>query len=246
MPRRAARPDRHPRIGDVARMLEDVANLAGRQAQVHRVQHCAGAGHSEVELKVPLPIPGQRPDAITGLHRECVQRVRQPVHPLGERGIANPVSQPGRPGPAEHRALRVQQGGPVEQPGDSELVGIHQCTASGPDWDILPGDRTWGCHCAAARKASCSRRGAPGHAQSMLTTMSSTPLSRRAGTRFTMRCAAPLPRSTTRLPPSRVTALASCAASIASAFWKANQPSPRPAARRRAALLMPPTSTGSR
>ena len=48
-------------------MIDDVDDLLARQADVDRVQDGPDRRRSEVELQVPIVVPGKRGDAIAGL-----------------------------------------------------------------------------------------------------------------------------------------------------------------------------------
>ena len=50
-----------------SRVVDDVGDLLGEQADVQRVQHRADAGHGEIQLEVALVVPGERADAVARL-----------------------------------------------------------------------------------------------------------------------------------------------------------------------------------
>ncbi len=58
-------------------VVDDVGDLVGEQARIDGVAHRARARHAIVDLQVPVAVPGQRADALAGLHAERGQRIRQ-------------------------------------------------------------------------------------------------------------------------------------------------------------------------
>ena len=58
-------------------MIEDVADLLGKQARVDRVHHGAAPRHRVVQLEVPEAVPRQRRDAIAHCHAQPAQRLRE-------------------------------------------------------------------------------------------------------------------------------------------------------------------------
>ena len=77
---------RHQRAVDdddlVFRVVHDVGELVGEQADVERVEHAAHAGDREVRLEVLLGVPRERRDPITRLDAEAAERGRQQVDPV--------------------------------------------------------------------------------------------------------------------------------------------------------------------
>ena len=54
-------------------MVEDVEQLVRVQARVQGVQHRTAAGGGEIQLQVPVAVPGQRGDALRRLHTELAE-----------------------------------------------------------------------------------------------------------------------------------------------------------------------------
>ena len=55
-------------------MVGDVGHMLGRQARVQRVQHGADAGDAEVELEMPIGVPGDGADPVAELDAQPLQR----------------------------------------------------------------------------------------------------------------------------------------------------------------------------
>ncbi len=60
--------------GAVLRVVDDVGELVGVEAQVERVQHAAHQRDAEVGLEVRTVVPAERGDAVAGLDAEIEQR----------------------------------------------------------------------------------------------------------------------------------------------------------------------------
>ena len=65
----------------VVGVIDDVDDLVARQADVDRVQDRPDRRHGEVELEVPMVVPGKGGDAIAGLDAQALEDVHQPVDP---------------------------------------------------------------------------------------------------------------------------------------------------------------------
>ena len=61
-------------------MIDDVDELFARQADVDRVQDRPDRRHGEVQLEVPMMVPGKRGDAIAGLDAQSLKHVHQPMN----------------------------------------------------------------------------------------------------------------------------------------------------------------------
>ena len=76
--------------GDVLGVIDDVAQLLEREARVDGVEHRAKAGHREVDLEVPLRVPGDGGDAVAPLDAHGLQGVGEladtPGH-VAPRGV---------------------------------------------------------------------------------------------------------------------------------------------------------------
>jgi hypothetical protein len=60
---------------DVLRVLQDIGDLVGEEARVHRVQHRAHARDGVVELQVLARVPAEGRDPVAGPHAEPDQRL---------------------------------------------------------------------------------------------------------------------------------------------------------------------------
>ena len=89
-----------------SRVVDDVGELLGEQADVERVQHRAHRRHREVGLEVLLAVPAERADAIAVLDAERGERVGEPGRVRADLG--------------EGRAARARLG-----PGDAFALGVH-------------------------------------------------------------------------------------------------------------------------
>src|SRR5437868_7222759 len=71
------RQQRHQRVVNdddaVFSVVDDVAELFGKEPQVERVQHCAHAGNSEVGFEVLLSIPQEGADAVAPAYAQSFQ-----------------------------------------------------------------------------------------------------------------------------------------------------------------------------
>jgi hypothetical protein len=83
---------RHQHVVDehdaVLRVVGDVGELVGEQADVQRVQHRAVARRRHVDLEVALRVPRERGHAVARLDPERAQRVRDAVDPLPHLRVA--------------------------------------------------------------------------------------------------------------------------------------------------------------
>jgi len=85
---------RHERVVDeddlVLRVVDDVRELLGEEADVQGVQHRAHAGDGEVQLEVLLVVPGEGGHAIALLHAKTVKHACQPIDAVRQAGVADP------------------------------------------------------------------------------------------------------------------------------------------------------------
>ena len=126
--RRELRQRRHQRAVDdddlVFRVVHDVGELVGEQADVERVEHAAHAGNGEVRLEMLLGVPREGRDPITRLDAEAAQRPRQLVDPVGhlrERGAAARVALE-----RDHLAVAVDRAPVAEDHPDGEGKVLHR------------------------------------------------------------------------------------------------------------------------
>ena len=71
-------------------MIGDVGNLRRNEPRIDCVPHCAQAGHAMLQLEMPVGVPGERRDAITGHDPVAVQGVGE--LPRAPGGIAIAVA----------------------------------------------------------------------------------------------------------------------------------------------------------
>src|ERR1019366_5501990 len=104
---------------------DNVADLVGEQARVHRVQHTARAADTVVKFQVPVAVPRQRGDALARLDADCLQRVGDPFRTRRDTG----------PGSAVKRAFRIARNnlpitvpgrGVIDQARDQQRTLLHQ------------------------------------------------------------------------------------------------------------------------
>ena len=108
----------------VLRVVGDVGELLGEQADVERVEHAAGAGRGEVELQVARGVPRERADAAVLRHPERVEDARQPprpLRPLAVRGALDAAAPRGR-----DRLVGVQPLRALEGIDECERVRLHE------------------------------------------------------------------------------------------------------------------------
>ena len=70
--RQQRRVDEHQLVLGV---VDDELELLRKQPRVQRVQHGAHAGDRVIQLEMPVIVPGERPDPVTGLDARRLQRV---------------------------------------------------------------------------------------------------------------------------------------------------------------------------
>ena len=61
----------------IFRVVDDVDELLGKQANVERVQNGAESGHGEVELHMAVAVPRESRDSVTGFDAEFSERLHQ-------------------------------------------------------------------------------------------------------------------------------------------------------------------------
>ncbi len=80
-------------------VVDDVADLLGEQAWVHRMQDSARTGDAEIQLEVPEPVPGQSGDPLARPDAEAPERPGQSPRACAHLGIVaavdGAVAQPG-------------------------------------------------------------------------------------------------------------------------------------------------------
>jgi len=109
---------------EVGGVVDDVGDLLGEEPDVHGVQDGAARRDAEVQLQVTVRVPGERADAVAGLHAERSQRVPQapgaPVH-LRVRLALEPARRA-----ADDLTIRKQSRRPLEQRADRQGDVHHQ------------------------------------------------------------------------------------------------------------------------
>jgi hypothetical protein len=109
----------------VLRVVSDVGQLFGRQADVQGVQHRAHRRRPEVDLQVLLGVPRKGGDAVPVADAERLQRRAQPVNPSGDlavRRAADPVV-----AQRDDLAVAVEAAHPLDDVLDRErMVVLHQ------------------------------------------------------------------------------------------------------------------------
>ena len=75
-------------------MVGDVGHMLGRQARVQRVQHGADAGDAEIELEMPVGVPGDGADPVAELDAQPLQRFGQLLGALVRVLVAVAVDRP--------------------------------------------------------------------------------------------------------------------------------------------------------
>jgi hypothetical protein len=78
--------------GPVFGIVDDPGDLLGDQARVQRVQHAAAARDTEVQLEVPIAVPGQRGDAFPRLDADTADRVRHLTGTSMQRAVGSAVN----------------------------------------------------------------------------------------------------------------------------------------------------------
>jgi hypothetical protein len=66
----------------IFRMIYDVGHLFTRQARVNCMAHCPHARDGVIQLKMPIPVPGQCRDTVARLHTKRAQGVGHLRHTL--------------------------------------------------------------------------------------------------------------------------------------------------------------------
>ena len=61
----------------IGRVVDDVADLLGKQPRVDGVRDRAHAGHGVIQFQMAVRVPGQRRDALAGLHAQTGQGIGQ-------------------------------------------------------------------------------------------------------------------------------------------------------------------------
>ena len=59
----------------VFRVIDNVLDLLGEKTRIDCVQHRADSGDGEIEFHVAMRVPGQRADAVAGLHAHGNERL---------------------------------------------------------------------------------------------------------------------------------------------------------------------------
>ena len=74
----------------VFRVVDDIFQLIVKQPRIDRMAHSPDAGNGEIELVVPVAVPGECGDPVAKLHAERLQRIAELFDPsMGIRiGIA--------------------------------------------------------------------------------------------------------------------------------------------------------------
>jgi flavin-binding protein dodecin len=114
----------------VARVVDDVDDLLGEQADVQRVQDGAVGRHREVELEVALRVPREGRHPVAALHAEALEHAAEAVDALGHLRVG------GAHGPVvlerHHLLVRIAAAQPPAHRPDGELeVVLHQALEHG-------------------------------------------------------------------------------------------------------------------
>jgi hypothetical protein len=112
----------------IFRVLGDVGDVLGEQAQVQRVHHAAGRGNPEIGLEVDRVVPHERGDAVAGLEARLDQRLRQLARAPVDLAVGGAVQGLVRP-PRDHLDVRERAACALEQhverQGDVHHRGLH-------------------------------------------------------------------------------------------------------------------------
>jgi hypothetical protein len=114
----------------VLRVVDDVDDLLGEQADVERVQDGAVGGHGEVELVVALGVPGEGRHPVAALDAEALEHAPEAVDALGHLRVG------GAHGPLalerHHLLVGIAAAQPAAHGPDGELeVVLHQALEHG-------------------------------------------------------------------------------------------------------------------
>ena len=86
--------------GAVVRVVDDVGELVGVEAEVERVEHAAHQRDAEVGFEVRTVVPAERRDAVAGLDAESMQRAGEA--PRADREVGVGVAMDRLVGSARH------------------------------------------------------------------------------------------------------------------------------------------------
>ena len=109
----------------VVGVIDDVDDLFARQPDVDRVQDRPDRRHGEIELEVPMMVPGKRGDAIAGLDAQSLEHVHQPVNAAVELAVIAAM-QAAVAIAADDLFVGEELGGPAQDAGDQERPVHHQ------------------------------------------------------------------------------------------------------------------------
>jgi len=106
-------------------VVDDVLDLLREEARIDRVQNRPHSGHAVVQLHMPITVPGQRRDPLTGADAKRRQRVRQLAGTAPEVGIGTTMDRPLARARDDLR-LRMQAGSVLDQRRDQQRLLLHQ------------------------------------------------------------------------------------------------------------------------
>ncbi len=113
----------------VVRVVDDVGELVGEQADVQRVQHAARARGAEIEFEMARRIPAEGGDTAVLRDTELVEHPSQPAGALGPGRIGGALT--ARAGGGDDLLVPVVLLGAIEQVGDREWDVLHQALHEG-------------------------------------------------------------------------------------------------------------------
>ena len=114
----------------VSRVVDDVDDLLGEQADVQRVQDGAVGGHRHVELEVALGVPGERRHPVAALHPEALEHAPEAVDALGHLRVGGAYGPVGLE--RHHLLVRIAAAQAPAHGADGQLeVVLHQALEHG-------------------------------------------------------------------------------------------------------------------